>query len=251
MIGSTMRSVLATIMTLLLATNAQSAEIGVLSAGAVEPGLVAAAAVFGEETSHSVKISYAPAPALRQRVGAGELHDILIAPPAVLDDLAKLGRIGAQAPVLLGRVGISVVVREGAPVPEVATVEAVKRAVLEAESVVFNKASTGLYLEKLFARLGVLEQIAGKSTRPDRGEAVAEHIIAGKGREVGFGATTEMTRHLGKGLRIVAPLPAEMQNYTSYAAVAFPAAVNRAEVQAFLDFLRTRGKPIMVANGVE
>jgi molybdate transport system substrate-binding protein len=245
-----MRVLLAAI-AMLLAVDTYAGEVDVLSAGAVEPGLVAAAAAFGKESGHAVNIRYASAPQIRQRVGGGETADVVIAPPAVLDDLVKQGRIGEQALVVLGRVGISVVVREGAPVPEVATVDALKRAVLEAESVVFNKASTGLYLEKMFERLGVLTQIVGKSTRPDRGEAVAEHIIAGKGREVGFGATTEMTRHLGKGLRIVAPLPAEMQNYTSYAAVAFPAAVNRAEVQAFLDFLRTRGKPIMVANGVE
>jgi molybdate transport system substrate-binding protein len=245
-----MRAVLAAL-GLLLAANARCAEIDVLSAGAVAPGLVATAELFGKESGHRVKIAYAPAPALRQRVGGGEVHDILIAPLAVLDDVIKQGRIGEQARVLLGRVGISVVVREGAPIPDVATVEAVKRAVLEAESVVFNRASTGLYLEKRFAELGVLEQIAGKSTRPDRGEAVAEHIVAGKGREVGFGATTEMNRLVGKGLRIVAPMPAELQNYTSYAAVAFPIAASRSEVQAFLAFLRERGRPIMVANGID
>jgi molybdate transport system substrate-binding protein len=80
---------------------------------------------------------------------------------------------------------------------------------------------------------------------------VAEHIAAGKGREIGFGATTEMKRLDGKGLRIIAALPAEVQNYTSYAAVPMPGSAGKPEVQALLAFLQDKGRPIMQANGVE
>src|SRR5437667_5305789 len=98
-----------------LAFPALAAEVNVLSGGAIEPGLVAAADVFRKETGNEVKIKFAPAPEIRQRVGSGETHDVVIAPPAVLDDIVKSGKLDGKARVLVGRVGIGVAVHDGAP----------------------------------------------------------------------------------------------------------------------------------------
>ena len=116
----------------LLGQATTAAEITVLSAGAVEPGLKPASLAFEKGTGHTVKIAFAPAPQIRTRIAGGETWDVVIAPPAVLDELAKLGTIENER-VTLGRVGMGVAVRAGAPMPDISNVEALKRSVLAAE----------------------------------------------------------------------------------------------------------------------
>jgi molybdate transport system substrate-binding protein len=232
--------------------SASAATIEVLSAGAVEPGLLPVAEVFRRETGHEARIRFATAPALRQRVGGGEAADVVIASPAVLDDLAKAGRLDGAARVVVGRVGVGVAVRDGAPQPDVRTPEALKRAVLGAESVIYNWASTGLYLETLFERLGIAQEIAGRSTRYPDGASVMEHLAKGKGREIGFGAITEILLFRDKGLRLAGPLPPEVQNYTAYAAAAVAGAAHAEAARSFVRFLGSpASRTIFAANGIE
>ena len=86
---------------------------------------------------------------------------------------------------------------------------------LGANSIVYNTASSGLYLEKLFEGIGIAEQIKAKTTRYPTGEAVMDHIIKGKGNELGFRAITEIKLFERKGLKLVGPLPPDIQNYTT------------------------------------
>ncbi len=246
------RTVLALVCFLLACNSASSATIEVLSAGAVEPGIVAAAQSFRQQTGDDVKIRFATAPALRQRIGAGEAADVVIAPPAVIEELAKAGKVDSQARVPVGRVGVGVAVREGAPVPDISNADAFKRMVLEAESLVYNRASTGIYLEGLLARLGVADQVQTRTTRYPDGAAVMEHLIKGTGREVGFGAATEIMLYRDKGLRLVGMLPAELQNYTSYAAAPVTGAANAEGARAFLRFLGSPdARSLFIASGID
>ena len=121
----------------LCTTIAWSADIAVLSAGAIEPGIKAAAAAFEKQTGHSVKITFNTAPELRKRMEGNPAFDVVIAPPAVINDFAAANQLAAaRGPV--GRVGMGVAVRNGAPVPDIASADAVKRSVLVAESLVLN-----------------------------------------------------------------------------------------------------------------
>jgi molybdate transport system substrate-binding protein len=228
-----------------------AAEIKVLSAGAVEPGLKAAAAAYKKQSGHDVSITFNTAPEIRKRIGAGEAFDVVIAPPAALDEFAAAGKLVADR-VALGRVGLGVAVRPGAPVPDISSSDALKRSVLEADSIVFNRASTGIYLENLFKKMGLYDQILSKTTRyPDAG-AVMEHVLKGKGREIGFGPVTEILLQRDKGLKLVGPLPAEVQNYTSYSAVPMTAAANAELARAFVRYLGSaEGKAILVAAGID
>src|SRR5438445_12049242 len=122
----------------LTAVGAMAAEIRVLSAGAVEPGLRAAAAAFQKQSGHDVHITFNTAPEIRKRIGGGEVFDVVIAPPAALDEFAGAGKVTADR-ANLGRVGLGVAVRPGAAVPDIRSSEALKRAVLAAESIVFNR----------------------------------------------------------------------------------------------------------------
>ncbi len=193
---------------------AMGAEIKVLSVGAVEPALVKLADQFRRDTGNRVKIQFGTAPQLAKRLADGESADVLIAPPSVVEAQVKTGKIAAEGRVIVGRVGVGVTVRADAPSPDIATLDAFKLTLLNADSVVYNQASTGLYLEKLFDLMGIGEQLKGRTTRYANGAQVLEHVIGGKGNEIGFGAITEIRLFEPKGLRFVGPLPAQIQNYT-------------------------------------
>ena len=234
----------------LCTTTAWSAELAVRSAGAIEPGIKAAAAAFEKQTGHSVKITFNTAPELRKRMEGNPAFDVVIAPPAVINDFASANQL-ATARSSVGRVYMGVTVRTGAPVPDIESSDAVRRSVLAAESLVFNRASTGLYLEGLLKKMDVYTQIESKTTRYADGASVLEHVIKGKGREIGFGAMTEILLYTNKGLQLVGPLPAEIQNYTSYTAAPLALGQQQALAQQFVEFLSGPvGKPLFVAAGV-
>ena len=160
----------------LAAPGAGAAELKMLSAGAVEIGLV-------------------------------------IAPAAVLDALARAGAIGS-ARVPVGKVGIGVAIRAGATAPDISSVETLKQELLSAESVVFNRASTGLYVETLLGKLGVADAVNAKATRYGDGASVMKHLLAGnKPREFGFAAITEIVLFKDQGLKLVGPLPASAEHH--------------------------------------
>lgn len=233
-----------------LAPAALAAEITVLSGGAIEPGLKAAVAAFEKETGHAVKITFNTTPQMRKRVAAGDTFDVVIAPPKAVEEFASAGKVEGER-VNVGRVGLGVTVRPGAPAPDISSAEALKKSVLEAESIVFNRASSGLYFESLLKKMGIYEQVESRSARYPTGAAVMEHVLNGKGKEVGFGPMTEILLYKDKGLRLVGPLPAEVQNYTSYTAVPMTGMPNTEVARAFVRFLGGAGKPPFVAAGIE
>lgn len=229
-------------------SSALAADVTVMSGAAVEAGLVVAADAFRKQTGNNVKITFATTPEIRRRVGAGETPDVVIAPPALLDELAKSGKVDGAARVSVGRVGVGIVIRNGAPKPDVSTTDALKRAVLDADSIIYNRASSGLYVEGLLHRLGLAEQIQAK-TRRYGGTDMVEPLIRGKGKEIGFMPVAEILHFRDRGLQLVGPLPADIQHYTSYAA----APASKSNVA--LDFVRFLGTPvakdIFVSAGIE
>ncbi len=227
-----------------------AAKIQILSAGAVKPGLVPALAAFQRETGNDIAIEFATAPAIRQRLSGSQALDIVIAPPDVLDDLGQTGAAAADR-VTLGRIGVGVMVRSGAPVPKIASVDEFIQAVLHADSIVYNQASTGIYLDKLFDRLGVAAQLESKSTRAVDFAAVLDRVRESDGNEIGFGATTVIIENAGKGAHFVGPLPAEIQNYTDYATVLTARGREVNAARALLEYFTTpAARKIFTAAGI-
>jgi molybdate transport system substrate-binding protein len=232
--------------------SAKAADITVLSAGAVEPGLTKVIAAFRRETGREVNVAFATAPAILKRIGGGETADVVIAPPAVLDEIVKAGKATPAERVSVGRVGIGIAVRAGAPAPKIATVDEFKQSLLNAESVVYNQASTGIYLERLFDRLGIAERLKAKATRYPDFAAVLDHMSKGGRNEIGLGAMTVIIEAGNKGLTLVGPLPAEIQNYTAYAATVAAGGDQKAAAREFVGYLTTRAaKAAFVAAGIE
>src|SRR5215475_14995150 len=126
----------------LAGATAEAAEIKVLTAGAYKGVLVALVPEFEKSTGHKVVLDNDTAGALQKRISGGEAFDLAVITPGVVGALAKEGKI-AGSPVNLARVGIGVVVKEGAPVPNVATVDAFKQALLAAKSVAYIDPASG------------------------------------------------------------------------------------------------------------
>lgn len=236
----------------LAAGLAAAAELQVLSAGAVEPGLLAAVADFKRATGHDVKVSFATAPVLRKKIEGGETPDVLIGTTALVREFDGQERFLAGTAAPVGRVGVGVTVRSGAPVPDIGSVEALKRSVLAADSLVYNEASTGIYFQNLVQKLGIADELKAKTKRYPNGEAVMEHVMHGKGAEIGVGAATEIMMYVPKGLRYVGPLPSEVQNYTSYSAAAMAASRNAEAAKALATYLAgSDGRKIFAAHGID
>ena len=172
---------------------------------------------FGRETGHEVIVSFATAPAIMKRINGGETVDVVIAPANLLAEVGKSGNSTADR-VTVGRIGVGVMVRTGAPLPKIASVDEFKQSLLDADSIVYNQASTGIYLESLFNRLDIAAQLQDKTTRYPDFAAVLEHVSKGHSNEIGLGATTVIIESANKGIKFVGPLPAAIQNYTVYAA---------------------------------
>jgi molybdate transport system substrate-binding protein len=227
------------------------AEIKILSAGAIAPALKTIVERFHRDSGHSVTVTFATAPAIVNRLGAGETADIVIAPPSVLDELTTAGNSSTADRITVGRIGVGVMVREGAPPPNISTVDKFKHSVLDTESLVYNQASTGIYLERLFDRLGIGARVLTKSTRYADFAAVLDHVSKGKGREIGFGAATVIVENTDRGVKFVGALPAEIQNYTSYVAAMLPHRAGQQPAREFLRYLASpRARSLLAAAGI-
>jgi molybdate transport system substrate-binding protein len=225
--------------------------INVLSAGAVQPGMVKIVEAFQRETSQNVTMTFATAPAILNRMGQANVPDVVIAPLPVLDAWVKTGKAASGDRVTVGRIGVGVMVREGSPLPDITTTDAFKEALLRAASVVYNQASTGTYLEKLFERLGITKQLEEKTTCYPDAAGVLHHIAKGRNNEIGLGATTVIIEAKNKGLKFVGPLPPEIQNYTTYAAAVGKGSA-REPARQFVRYLTSdAAKKTLAAAGIE
>ena len=236
---------------LALATAGSAAEIKVLAAGGMQPGLNAAAKVFRDRTGVEAKLTYEPPVDLGQRVAGGEAADIVVSSPAVVVELTKAGKVLTDGQMHLGRVGVGVVVRDGAPLPDVSSTQALKSSLIEAEAVVYNTASSGTYIDSMLKKIGVFDQIQGKLIRLWDGTTVMHHLMEGKAKEFGFGGITDILLYRDRGLRLAGPLPAEIQNYANYSAAVIAAAPNAEDAKAFMTYLVSPdGRALFLANGI-
>jgi molybdate transport system substrate-binding protein len=237
--------------TVMASAAAAGQDATVLSAGAVEPGLVAALGLLQKESGKNVAVTFNTAPQIRSRIEGGEKVDVVIVPPAVMDAFAQAGKVGSER-VTLGRVGQGVAVRPGAPVPDISSVEALKRTLLEADSVVFNRATGGQYIESMLRKIGLYEKIEPKTTRYANAASVMDHVLKGKGREIGFGPITEIMLYKDKGLRFVGALPPDVQQLNAYVASPMKDAANPEFARTLVRFLGSpAAKAAFRAAGIE
>jgi molybdate transport system substrate-binding protein len=152
------------------------------------------------------------------RLARGEAADVVILDGGAADELGKRGLLRADSKVEFARSLIGMVVAAGVAKPDIGSVEAFRNTLLAAKSIAYSDSSSGTYLStKLFAELGIADQIAGKSRRvrgPPSGEPVAKVVARGEA-EIGFQQVSELIRV--EGVTLVGTIPAELQPGFSFA----------------------------------
>jgi molybdate transport system substrate-binding protein len=234
------------------AVMAPAAELKVLSVGSINPGLANNGEQFKKDTGNQITIQVDTAPGLSRRLAMGETADVLIATADVIDEATKAGKVVAGTRTLVARVGVGVTVRKAATMPDVKTPASLKQALESADSIVYNEGSSGLYLDKLFAQMGIAEKLKTKTTRYPNGGQVAQHVVNGKGNEIGFLPVSYIMSNLSQGIQFVGPLPGDTQNYTSYEAAVMSGGKATDAAKDFIKYLTTAGaKKIFAATGVD
>ncbi len=168
------------------------------------------------------------------RLQRGEPVDVVIVADAALAELIKDGKVLAESRVNLARSGIGMAVRAGSPKPDISSVEALKRTLLQAKSIAYSASVSGRYLStELFQRLGIADQIMGKSQRIER-ERVGAVVARGEA-EIGFQQISELLPV--PGIDYVGPLPPEVQKVTVFSAGVAVGARNSDAAHALIRFL--------------
>jgi molybdate transport system substrate-binding protein len=245
-------TILAAALTFVMPQLAKAADIKVVSGGAFKQVLNALAAQYEKESGNKLDITYQTVGQHLALIRDGkEEFDVAILAPEAIESLVREGKIVPDTRTDLAKVGVGVVVKAGAPLPDISTVEAFKRTLLAAKSVAYidPKAggSSGIYVGKLLERLGIADQVNAKALLV-QGGAVADHIADGEA-EVGVHQISEILAV--PGVTLVGPLPADIQNFTIYAAGVGTSAKDGAAARALVKFLSgAHALPIIKAKGM-
>ena len=168
------------------------------------------------------------------RLQRGEPADVVIMADAALAELIKDGKVVAESRVHLARSAIGMAVRAGSPKPDISSVDALKRALLQAKSIAYSASVSGLYLStELFQRLGIADQIMPKSRRIE-GERVGAVVARGEA-EIGFQQTSELLPV--PGIDYVGPLPPEVQRVSVFSAGVAVGSRNSDAARVLIGFL--------------
>jgi molybdate transport system substrate-binding protein len=192
---------------------ANVADIKVLGTQSIQLVWKEIGAKFEQTTGHKVVMTADIAAAAKRKIDGGETFDAAILTPAVIDQLIEEGKVVAGTRIDILRVGIGIAVRTGEPKPDIGSVEAFKRALLNARSIAYLKQGTsGLYLADLMKRLGIAEELKSKTILPDD-DIVGPLVARG---EAAVGLTALSTLRATPGVDVVGPLPPELQLYVKF-----------------------------------
>jgi molybdate transport system substrate-binding protein len=228
-------------------------EIRVLASGGFTAAYLELVPVFERASGHRVIASFGAsmggAPdSIPSRLARGEQADVLILAAAGLDTLVAGGHVVAGSRVDLARSAIGMAVRAGAPKPDISTVAALTRTLLDAKSIAYSASASGVYVStELYDRLGIADRVRDKSRR-----IVSERVgaVVARGEaEIGFQQVSELIPVAG--IDYVGPLPAEVQRITVFSAGIGTGA--RADLaRALIGFLASPAAvPAIVRSGLD
>jgi molybdate transport system substrate-binding protein len=234
---------------LLLVRTASADEITVMTSGTFTAAYLKLLPEFERATHHKLVTAATTVGTgvdfIPTRVQRGEPVDVVIVEDAVLDQMIKEGTVVAGSRVPLARSSIGIAVRAGAPKPDISSVDALTRTLLQASSIAYSASASGRYIStELFQRLGIADQMAGKSRRIDRGRVGA--ALARGEAEIGFQQISELLPE--PGIDYVGPLPAEVQRVTSFSAGVAAHSKHEEAARALIRFLASREAASTVAG---
>ena len=224
-----------------------------MTAGGMAAAHLALVSQFERATGHTV-VTVATSTgigsdSIGSRVRRGEPVDVIILTRPGIDELINEGRVVAASRVDLARSSIGMAVRRGTPKPDISTVDALKRALLQAESIAYSAQVSGVYLStELFPRLGIVDQVMKKSKRVEVGRVGA--ALARGEAEIGFQQISELLEV--PGIDYVGALPAEVQRVTVFSAGVAVGARHPDAARALIEFFASStGLDTMAKSGLD
>jgi molybdate transport system substrate-binding protein len=208
--------------TLMTAVPANAAEINIIAAGAVRGVMGGMIDDYAQTSGHKFSFTVGPTGMLRDTIASGKPADLIIASAPLMAELEKTGKLAPDSRVDIGRVGLGLVVRAGAPVPDVSTPEAVKQALLKASTIAYSDPKLGAtsttHLMKIAEQFGIKDVVIRKGVSSTGGNDSAEKVANGQA-EIAIAPISDIH---AKDARLAGPLPEAIQLWTVYAA-AIPA----------------------------
>jgi molybdate transport system substrate-binding protein len=226
----------------LLALPAGAADLKVISAGAVRGLIAQIIEDYSAKTGQKFDFTIGTTGQLRTVIASGQHADLIIVAVPLMEELEKTGKLTPGSRADLGRVGIGVAVREGARVPDVATPDAFKKALVEAKSVAFTDpaagGTSGIYFTGLTERLGIGEAIKQKAVMTKGGREAAIEVAEGRAEMAVIFVSEAIAV---KGVKVAGLLPPSLQDYSAYAAAIPQSSTDAVAARAFITALTSAG----------
>ena len=221
----------------------------ILCTNGVKSVMVDLVPAFERTSGTKVMITWGATNSLLKDLEGGAGGDLAILTAEAIDDLMSGGRVVAGSRVDLARSGIGVAVRKGAKRPDIASPEALKRALVAAKSVAHSKSGmSGIYFPTVLARLGIADAMKAKIVIPDPGTPVGE-VVAKGDAEIGIQQISELLPVAG--IEIVGPLPDALQKITIFSAGVLTAAKEPSVAAALLKFVAAETPRLLKHKGLE
>jgi molybdate transport system substrate-binding protein len=220
-----------------------------LTTNAIRGSLDELLPTFERQSKQKVEAYYYSTNQMMDLIKGGETADVVILTGPALDELAKQGSVVQGSRADLASTGIGVCVRRGAPRPDISTLDAFKRALLDAKSVAHTTTGqSGVYFSGLIERLGIGPQVRAKA-RTQPGGIVGETVARGDA-EIGIQQISEI--YAASGADLVGPFPAEVQKLTVFSAGLFAGTRQEEAAKSLIQFLKTPASArVMKAKGLE
>ncbi|MFN3889730.1 MAG: molybdate ABC transporter substrate-binding protein [Beijerinckiaceae bacterium] len=236
-----------------MAQSAVAAEIKLLAPGALRSTLNEVAPLFQKESGHSLSIAYAAAGPLAARVRKGEAADAAILSRAEIYNLRKEGLIRDEPTPDVARVGIGIMVRKGAPRPDISTLDSLQSALRTAKTIGIAdpaQGAAGAHLMKTFASWGMINELSSKIRALPPGDGLYAGVETGEA-EIGFAPISEILARRGT-LDLIGPAPSAIQNYNRFAAGVLTSSREPEAATALITFLSSaRIDEVLRKNGLE
>jgi molybdate transport system substrate-binding protein len=222
----------------LLVSPANAADIKVISAGAVRAVINGMIQEYSKQTGHKFDFTVGTTGQLRDVISSGQHADLIITSAPLMSEIEKTGKLVPASRTDLGRVGMGVVVREGAPVPDVSTPEALKQLLINAKSIAYTDPKLGgtsvIHLMNVAQRFGITDIVTKKGVLASGGDDAAEKVAHGQA-EIAVTIISEIVPV--HGAKLAAPLPGDTQLWTVYASAIPASSKEPVQARAFIHAL--------------